>query len=110
MNYLPQSLEIFIFFSSISLFEPDINFKESLFDCTYKNKLWNKLHLKVFYRKKKIVFRKILTAKMELFVALVSSFKPLTNFMKNPNLVAMGVMNAPLEYYNVLWNLCMWSD
>ena len=42
-----------------------------------------------------------MTAKMELFVALVSSFKPLTNFTKNPNLVAMGVMNAPLEYYNV---------
>ena len=42
---------------------------------------------------------------MELFVTLVSSFQPLTNFTKNPNLGAMGVLNAPLEYYNVFRNL-----
>ena len=41
------------------------------------------------------------TAKMELFVALVSSFRPLTNLTKNPNIGAMEVLNAPLEYYNV---------
>ena len=40
------------------------------------------------------------TAKMDLVVALVSSFQPLTNFTKNPNVGAMGVLNAPLEYYN----------
>ena len=38
---------------------------------------------------------------MELFVTLVSSFQPLTNFTKNPNIGDMGVLNAPLEYYNV---------
>ena len=37
----------------------------------------------------------IATAKMELFVALVRSFQPLTNFTKNPNIGAMGVLNAP---------------
>ena len=45
-------------------------------------------------------FGTIATAKMELFVALVGSFQPLTNFAKNPNIGAMGVLNAPLEYYN----------
>ena len=43
--------------------------------------------------------RVIATAKVNLFVALVSNFQPLTNFMKNPNMGAMGVLNAPLEYY-----------
>ena len=38
---------------------------------------------------------------MELFVALISSFQPLTNFTKNPNIGAMGVLNMPLEFYNV---------
>ena len=44
--------------------------------------------------------------KMELFVALVSSFQPLTNFRKNPNIGAMGVLNAPAKYYKVFCNLC----
>ena len=35
---------------------------------------------------------------MELFVALVSSFQLLTSLTKNPNIGAMGVLNAPLEY------------
>ena len=35
------------------------------------------------------------TAKMELFVVLASSFQPLTNFTKNPNIDAMGALNAP---------------
>ena len=43
-----------------------------------------------------------MTAKMELFVALVSSFQPLTNFTKHINIADMGVLNAPLEYYDVL--------
>ena len=47
------------------------------------------------------VSRTIVTAKMELFVALVSSFQPLTNFTKNPNMGATGVLNVPLAYYNV---------
>ena len=49
-------------------------------------------------KKKKDIYvsRTIATAKMELFVALVSSFQPLANFTKNPNIGAMGVLNAPL--------------
>ena len=38
---------------------------------------------------------------MELFVALVSSFQPLTNFTKSTNIGAVVVLNAPVEYYNV---------
>ena len=60
-------------------------------------------------KKHKVVSRTIATAKMELFVALFSSFQPLTNFTKNPSIVAMGVRNASLEYYNIFWNLCRWS-
>ena len=36
----------------------------------------------------------IATSKMELFVALLSSFQLLTNFTKNPNIGAMGVLNG----------------
>ena len=36
-------------------------------------------------------------AKMELFVALVSSFQPPTNFTKNPNMGATKVLDEPLE-------------
>ena len=43
----------------------------------------------------------IATAKMELLVALLSRFQSLTNFTKNPNIGAMGILNALLEYYNV---------
>ena len=40
-------------------------------------------------------------AKMEHFVALVNTLQSLTNFTKNANIGAMGVLNASLEYYNV---------
>ena len=43
----------------------------------------------------------ITTAKIEFFVALVSSFQPLINFTKYPNIGAMRVLDVPLEYYNV---------
>ena len=46
--------------------------------------------------------RTITAGKMELFVALVSNFQLLTNFMKNPNIGAMAVLNVPPEYYNIL--------
>ena len=36
---------------------------------------------------------------MDLFVALAISFQSLTNFTKNAGIGAMGVFNAPLEYY-----------
>ena len=45
--------------------------------------------LKGFLEKHRDVSRTIATATMELFVALVSSFKPLTDFTKNPNIGAM---------------------
>ena len=60
----------------------------------------------MFSEKNKDVSRVILTAKMELSVALVGSFQPQTNFTKNPNIDAMGVLNVPLEYYDVFQNLC----
>ena len=47
--------------------------------------------------KNKDVPRNIATAKVELFVALVSSFQPLISFTKNYNISAMGVLNVPLE-------------
>ena len=37
-----------------------------------------------------------MTANIELFVALVSSFQQLTNFTKNLNIGAMGFLNPPL--------------
>ena len=55
-----------------------------------------------FLKKHKDVSRTIATAKMELFATLVNSFQPLSNFTKNPSIGAMGVPNAPLEYYNVI--------
>ena len=54
-----------------------------------------------FSKKNRDVSRTIVTAKMELYEALVSSVQPLTNFTKNPNVGAIGVLNTPLEYYNV---------
>ena len=57
--------------------------------------------LEGFLKKHRDVSRTIATVKMELFVALVSSFQSLTIFTKNPNIGAMGVLNVPLEYYNV---------
>ena len=58
--------------------------------------------MKRFSEKTQRRIQAIATAKMELFVALVCCFQPLTNFTKNPNTGAMGVLNAPLECYNIL--------
>ena len=55
--------------------------------------------LEGFLKKQRDVSKTIATSKMELFVALASSFQSLTNFTKNTNMGAMGVLNAPLEYY-----------
>ena len=58
--------------------------------------------LEGFLKKKtQTLSRTITAAKMELFVASVSTFHPLTNFTKNPNIGALRVLNAPLENYNV---------
>ena len=56
--------------------------------------------LEGFLKKHRDISRTIAIAKMEPFVTLVSGFQQLTNFTKNPNIGAMGVLNAPLEYYN----------
>ena len=53
-------------------------------------------------KKHRHVFKTMATAVMELFVTLVSSFQPLTNFTKNSNIGAMGVVNASNEYYNII--------
>ena len=42
--------------------------------------------------------------------AISSSFQLLTNFTKNLIIGAMWVLIAPLEYYNVFWNMCRWSN
>ena len=61
--------------------------------------------LEGFLKKYRDVPRTIARARMGFFMELVSCIQPLTNFTKNPNIGAMGVVNAPLEYYNVLRNL-----
>ena len=43
------------------------------------------------------VSKTIATAKLELFVALFSSFQLLTDFTKNLNMNAIVVLNVPLE-------------
>ena len=53
------------------------------------------------FLKKRDLSKNIATSKMELFVALFISFQSLTNFKKNSNIDAMGVLNASLEYYNL---------
>ena len=60
----------------------------------------NQVALEGFLWEKK-VSKTIAIAKMELFVALVSSFQSPANFTKSPNIGAMGFLNVPLEYYNV---------
>ena len=61
-----------------------------------------RIALEGFLKKHRDVSRTIATAKMELFVVLVSSIQQLTNFTKNPNIGALGVLITHLEYYNVL--------
>ena len=69
-----------------------------------------RIALEGFLKKHRDVSRTIATAKMELVVVLVSSIQQLTNFTKNPNIGALGVLITHLEYYNVLWNLSRWSN
>ena len=57
--------------------------------------------LEGFLKKHRDVSETIARSKMELFVPLEISFRLLTNFTKNPNINAMGVLNVPLEYYNI---------
>ena len=61
--------------------------------------------LESFLKSYKYVSRITATSKMELYVALVISFQPLTNSTMNLSIVATGILNASLDYYNVLSNL-----
>ena len=54
-----------------------------------------------FLKRHRNVSMAIEISKMEIFLVLVNGSQPLTNFTKKPNIGAMGVPNAPLEYYNV---------
>ena len=56
--------------------------------------------LKGFLKKRSDLSMTIATAKMKLYVALANSFRPLFNFTRTPT-YAMGVLNEPLEYYNI---------
>ena len=80
MNLLTQNNNSYFI---ISLVTAVVLFSKPLSDCTYWNKLWNRWlwNWKVFW--KKDVSRTFATSKVELFVALVNSFQPLTNFTKN---------------------------
>ena len=53
--------------------------------------------LEGFLEKHRDAFRNTATAKIDLFAALGSSFKPLTNFTQNLNIGAMGILNTSLE-------------
>ena len=68
-------------------------------------------HIKINYQtgcigsfsgKYRDVSRSIAIAKVEFFVALVSSLQPLTSFTMSPSRGAMSILNSPLEYYNVI--------
>ena len=79
-------------------------------------------HIKINYEtscngrlseKHKDVSRTIATFQMVFFVALVRIFQSLTNFSRNHNIGAIGaigVLNVPIERYNVFWNLRRWSN
>ena len=63
-------------------------------------------HIKINYEtscngrlseKHKDVSRTFATFKMVFFVALVRSFQSLTNFSRNHNIGAIGVLNVPIE-------------
>lgn len=57
--------------------------------------------LKFVLKKHRDVSKTIATFKMEFFVSLVSGFQLLTNFTENSILVVTGVLDPPLEYYNI---------
>ena len=88
MNVLPQNWQIFIFYN-LSLSLNVTLFQRVLIWLQLKQVL-----LEGFLRKHRDASMTIATSKMELFVALLSSFQLLTNFTKNPNIGAMGVLNG----------------
>ena len=93
-------IDLFLSFCHPCHFERDIIFRVLIWLHTSNKLYWN-----VFRKTHRDKSRANATTMMELFVAFVSSY-----FTKNPNIGAMGVLNAPLEYYDVFWNLCRWSN
>ena len=89
MNFLPQNFHIFIISLPLSV---------TLLSKSYYLTALNKTGCigKFFEKINKDVPKTIVTANIELFVALVSSFQQLTNFTKNLNIGAMGFLNPPL--------------
>ena len=57
--------------------------------------------LEGFLKKHSDVSTIIAISNMELFVVLITSLQLLTNFTENPKIGPVGVVNAPLECYNV---------
>ena len=96
MNSLSK-IDKFSYFYHPSPFECDIIFKESLFECAYQ--IMKQVALEGFLKKHRDVSRTIATAKMELFVALVSSLQPLINFKKEPQYRCYG---SPKYTYRIL--------
>ena len=59
--------------------------------------------LEGFLKKHRDVSRTIATAKIATakLCGISCYLHALTNFTKNTNITAMGVLNVPLEYYNI---------
>lgn len=56
--------------------------------------------LKVFLKKHIYILRAIIKSRIELYVALVSGLKLLSNFTKNTIFGVREVLDLPQEYYN----------
>ena len=72
-------------------------FSKSPYLTVHTKIIMKQVALQGFLEKRRDISRTVATPKMELFVALVSGFQPLTNFTKNPNVGAMGVLNENLQ-------------
>ena len=101
MSSLPENWPFFIFLSSLSLWTWHY-FQRVLIWRHILKYIMKQIGLEGCLKKHRHVFKTMATAVMELFVTLVSSFQPLTNFTKNSNIGAMGVVNASNEYYNII--------
>ena len=79
MNSQPKNSQIFIFLSSLSLWTWHY-FQRILIWLHILKQILKQVALEGFLKKHKYISSAIVTAKIELFVALVSTFQPLTNF------------------------------
>ena len=65
---------------------------------------YERFHLKVFWKSTEMHPGPL----RQLRWSSLRHKEPLINFTKNPNIGAMGILNASIEYYNVFWKLCRW--